>query len=254
MILMLAIIYGILGLVIGSFLNVVIFRVPKGESIVTPRSHCPECGHILRPWELIPLMSYLFLAGRCSNCKTPISMRYTLIEIATGILFVLTYWARPERTAVGLLFDFGFISLLIALSLIDLDTFRLPDVLVLLVATLAVTNTLVTGEPVLWRSLGGALSVGTVFLLIAYIYPQGMGWGDVKFVAALGLYLGLPDILAGVFVGSLLGVIVGVAQIYWLKKNYKDPIPFGPFLAVGALIILLFKQNLITICPFFTPY
>jgi len=244
------VIYGIIGLVIGSFLNVVILRVPKGESIVVPGSHCPECGHILRPWELIPIISYVFLAGRCGKCGIMISWRYPAIELLTGILFVVTYWARPERTILGLFFDFVFISMLIALSFIDLDTYRLPDVLVSVIAGAAVVNTVLTNEPSLWRSLGGALCIGIVFFMIAYFYPEGMGWGDVKFVAALGLYLGSPDIFIGVFIASVLGVIIGAGRIILFKKEMKDPIPFGPFLAGGALILLLFKDNLISLFPF----
>lgn len=239
-----AVIYGVLGLVIGSFLNVVICRVPKGESIVTPGSHCPECGHYLRPWELIPVISFLVLTGKCSKCGTRISWRYPAVELLTGILYVLTYLTRPERSMAGLVFDFIFVSLLVALTFIDIDNFRLPDVLVILVAVLAFLNTIVTNQPVFWRSLAGALSVGGIFLLIAYFYAEGMGLGDVKFVAALGLYQGFPDVFLVVFIASLLGVIIGGLRIILFKKELKDPIPFGPFLAGGALIMLLFKEAL----------
>lgn len=236
--------YGVLGLIIGSFLNVVIYRVPQGESIVTPGSHCPECGHYLRPWELIPVFSYLLLGGKCHKCGIRISWRYPAVELLTGILFGLTYLFRLERTTSGLIFDLFFVALLITLTFIDLDTFRLPDVLVLMVAAIGLTNTLVTGDPVVWRSLGGALGVGGIFFLIAYFYPKGMGWGDVKLVAALGLCLGYPDVFLAVFIASLLGVLIGGGRIVLLKKDWKDPIPFGPFLAGGALIMLLFENQI----------
>jgi len=245
-----AVIYGVFGLVIGSFLNVVIYRVPKGDSIVTPGSHCPECGHYLRPWELIPVVSYLVLAGKCGKCGTRISWRYPAVELLTGILYVLTYLTRPERTMAGLIFDLAFVSLLIALTFIDIDTFRLPDVLVILVAVIAFLNTIITNQPVFWRSLAGALSVGGIFFLIAYFYAEGMGFGDVKFVAALGLYLGLPDAFLFVFIASVLGVVIGGLRILLQKKELKDPIPFGPFLASGALIMLLFKEELLAFINF----
>ncbi len=238
------VICGVLGLVIGSFLNVVIFRVPNGDSIVSPGSHCPECGHFLRPWELIPVISYLILAGRCRKCGTAISWRHPAIELMTGLLFIFTYLARVERTTFGLILDLVFVSLLIALTFIDIDTFRLPDVLVILVAALAMINTMVTDQPALTSSLLGALGVGSVFLLIAYFYPDGMGFGDVKFVAALGLYIGSPGIFLGVFIASLLGVIIGGFSIIINKKDLKDPIPFGPFLAAGVLVMLLLQEKI----------
>jgi leader peptidase (prepilin peptidase)/N-methyltransferase len=242
-----AIVYGVLGLVTGSFLNVVIVRVPKGESIVTPRSHCLECGHYLRPWELIPVLSFLLLGGKCVKCGIKISWRYPAVELFTGILFVITYFLRPERTLFGIILDLLFIALLIALTFIDIETFRLPNVLVIIVAATGLVNTFVTGDPVIWRSLGGAVGAGGVFLLIAYFYSEGMGWGDVKFVTALGLYLGSPDIFIAVFIASLSGVIIGGIKIFLYKKDLKEPIPFGPFLAGGALGMLLFGTQLFKI-------
>ncbi|RNC29281.1 MAG: Type 4 prepilin-like proteins leader peptide-processing enzyme [Candidatus Dichloromethanomonas elyunquensis] len=245
MITVIALLIGVLGLVIGSFLNVVIYRVPKGESIVSPGSHCTECGHYLRPWELIPVLSYLILKGRCSKCGTAISRRYPAVELLTGFLFVLTFLLRTERTVPGLICDIVFVSLLIALTFIDLDTFRLPDVLVSLVALIGAVNTFVTGDPVLWRSLLGALGIGGIFFLVAYLYPGGMGMGDVKFVAALGLYLGSPNIFIAIFVASLFGSVIGGLHIITYQKQLKDPIPFGPFLAGGALL-LLFCEDFVT--------
>ncbi len=238
------ILYSVLGLVIGSFLNVVIYRVPAGQSIATPRSHCPNCGHFLRSWELIPVLSYLFLKGRCSKCQQKISWRYSVVELLTAMLFILAFFFRPGRTMSGLFLDFIFISLLIALTFIDIDTFRLPDVLVILVAAVGVINALVTKEPVIWQSLLGAVIAGGVFFLISYFYAKGMGFGDVKFVAALGLYLGAPEILAAIFFASLLGAISGGLSLLVNKKSLKDPIPFGPFLAAGALIMFLFQHQL----------
>lgn len=234
---------GIFGFVIGSFLNVIIYRVPRGESIWTPGSHCPICNHFLRPWELIPVISFLFLRGKCNKCGISISLRYPAIEILTGILFTLTVLLRPERTTVGIICDLLFVSLLIALTFIDIDTLRLPDVLVVLVGLIGFVNTLTTEDPILWRSLIGALIAGGFFFIVYYFYPEGMGLGDVKFAVALGLYLGFPAIIAAVFIASFLGTIIGGLRIFLYKKNLKDPIPFGPFLASGALIMLLFRYQ-----------
>jgi leader peptidase (prepilin peptidase)/N-methyltransferase len=239
------IIYGVLGLVIGSFLNVVICRVPKGESIVAPGSHCPECGHFLRSWELIPIISFILLRGKCSRCGLKISWRYPAIETLTGVLFVLTYLTRSDRSTAGIILDLAFVALLIVLTFIDIDSFRLPDIFFIMVALTGLINTLVTSDPVFWRSLLAAGLAGGVFALIAYFYAEGMGWGDVKFVAALGLYLGFPKILIAVFIASLLGVVIGGGQIILYKKDLKDPIPFGPFLAGGAVIMLIFGQQIV---------
>lgn len=242
MLLLNVLIYGVLGLLIGSFLNVVIHRVPQGQSINTPRSHCPKCGHVLRPWELIPVVSYILLQGRCSGCRTPISLRYPSVEIITGLLFILIRLLQPEKTTYALAFDLIFISLLIALTMIDIDTFRLPDVLVGILAATGLVKILVTAEPVFWNALIGAVGAGGIFFLIAYFYPDGMGLGDVKLVAALGIYLGFPAVFYAVFIASLFGVLAGGINLLFRKKSLRDPIPFGPFLAAGAAVILLGKD------------
>jgi leader peptidase (prepilin peptidase)/N-methyltransferase len=240
----------LLGLVSGSFLNVVIFRLPAGKSVIQPRSHCPHCGYFLRAWELIPVLSYLLLLGRCSKCLRRISWRYPVVEMLTALLFIFTYLLLTERTLFGLALDFIFISLLVALTFIDIDTYRLPDRLVVLVALIGLINALTTGKPPVGQSLLGAAFAGAFFFLIAYIYPQGMGFGDVKFVTALGLYLGMPQILGAVFLASLLGTIIGGLWLKLTKKNLKNPIPFGPFLAAGALLVIFFQKQLLELCNF----
>ncbi|NLM22053.1 MAG: prepilin peptidase, partial [Peptococcaceae bacterium] len=162
-----------LGLVGGSFLNVVIFRLPAGKSIIHPRSHCPHCGYFLRAWELIPVLSYLLLLGRCSKCLGRIFWRYPAVEVLTALLFLFAYFLLTERTIFGLALDFIFISLLVALTFIDIDTYRLPDRLVILVAAIGLINAITTGKPTVGQSLLGAIFAGAFFFLIAYIYPQG---------------------------------------------------------------------------------
>ncbi len=231
--------YGVLGLIIGSFLNVVIHRLPIGQSVSTPRSHCPQCEHVLSPWELIPVVSYLLLKGKCSQCKMDISWRYPGVEILTGVLFILTRMLQPNQTTTGIVFDLVFVSLLVALTMIDIDTFRLPDVLVGYVAATGLLKIIIMAEPTFWSGIIGALGAGGVFFLIAYFYPEGMGLGDVKLVAALGIYLGYPSIFYAIFLASLFGVFLGGINFLLRKKSLKDPIPFGPFLAGGSLVVLL---------------
>ena len=235
-------VFGVLGLIIGSFLNVVIHRLPLGQSVSTPRSHCPQCEHVLRPWELIPVVSYLLLKGKCSQCKINISWRYPGVEIITGVLFILTVLLQPNQTTTGIVFDLLFVSLLVALTMIDIDTFRLPDVLVGYVAAIGLLKIIVLAEPNFWSGIIGALGAGGVFFLIAYFYPDGMGLGDVKLVAALGIYLGYPGVFYAIFIASLLGVFLGGINFLRGKKSLKDPIPFGPFLAGGSLVVLLGKE------------
>ncbi len=240
-----AVVAGVFGLIIGSFLNVVIYRVPLGESIAFPGSHCPQCGHVLRAWELVPVISFLLLRGRCRVCKVKISWRYPLVELLTGALFFYRIYLEQGFSA-RLLFDLIFVSFLIALAFIDLDHLRLPDVLVYPLLLLGVTRVIFMPGEIQWlQSLSGALLAGVGFGLIAKFYPQGLGFGDVKLVAALGVYLGFPGILAVIFLASLLGTLVGGLGLLLKGRGLRQAIPFGPFLAAGALIMLYWGEYLI---------
>ena len=241
----LPIFFGFLGLIVGSFLNVIIYRVPNGLSIVWPRSHCPGCGQVLKPLELIPVISFLLLRGKCRKCQIPLSWRYPSVEILTGVLFILVFFFRSERTPIGILFDFLFIALLLSLSFIDMDYLRLPNVLVGIVALVGLANALVPGKPNLIYSLVGALSAGAFFLLIHFLYPEGMGFGDVKLVAAMGLYLGVKAVFASIFIASFIGLIIEGIKVLTTQKSLRQPIPFGPYLAAGGLILLFFEEYLI---------
>ena len=242
-----SIIVGLLGLLIGSFLNVVIFRVPRGESIVTPGSHCPACGHALRAWELLPVISFIIQKGQCRNCQARISWRYPLVELLTGILFFLTTMMNlsAQTGLVRLLLNLVFVALLLALSFIDLDTFRLPDVLTLPLLGIGLLGAcLLPGSPTGWESVLSALGAGGLFWGIARIYPQGMGLGDVKLIAALGAFLGFPSIFLAVFVGSLVGAVVGIFFLFTGQKRFGQQIPFGPYLALGAMLTLLWGSRI----------
>ena len=238
---------GLLGLLIGSFLNVVIYRVPRGESIVTPGSHCPDCSHALRAWELIPVISFLIQKGQCRSCLVRISWRYPAVELLTGLLFFLTafFTVNAEVHPARLILNLIFVAVLIALSFIDLDTFRLPDVLTLPLLGIGLIGAfLIPGNPGGWQSLFSALGAGGLFWAIALVYPQGMGLGDVKLVAALGAFLGFPAIFLAVFMGSFVGAIIGSLLLLVGQKHFRQQIPFGPYLALGAIFTLLWGTQI----------
>ena len=235
---------GILGAVIGSFLNVVVWRLPRGESLVKPRSRCPQCETPIRPHHNVPVLSWLALRGRCADCGTRISARYPLVEALTAALYVVVVAATgADRDAIiGLLL----VSALVPLALIDLDTRRLPNVITGPAAIAAVVALAVLRPGELpGHLLAGVLAAGAL-LAVALIKPGGMGMGDVKLAGVLGLFLGsavVPAIfialLAGTLVGAVISARVGVAQAR------KTRIPFGPFLALGGIGGLLVGTQLV---------
>ncbi len=240
--------YGIFGLVIGSFLNVVIYRVPRGESIVSPGSHCPHCGHSLKPWELIPVVSFLVLRGRCQQCGETISWRYAGVEMLTGLLFFLAARLDLGRPIYRLWLDLLFISVLIALTFIDLDTMRLPDVLVFPLLGISLAAAFVGwGRPGAGEALLSCLIAGGLFFLITWFYPAGMGMGDAKLVAALGAYLGFPGIFIAIFVASLSGSVIGILLTVIKMRGFRQQMPFGPYLAFGAMVALFWGGSIMRI-------
>lgn len=231
--------YGAFGLVIGSFLNVVIYRLPRNESIVYPGSRCPACGCSLKAVELIPLFSFLIQRGRCRNCKVRISWRYPFVEMMTGMLFMLTVWIGFDLSPGRLILNLIFVAVLIALSFIDADHMCLPDILVLPLLAIGLAGAFfLPGRPGGPEAFGSAAGAGMLFALIAFFVPEGMGWGDVKLVAAMGAFLGFPQIMMAIFLGSLIGAIVGITLIRLKKMKAKQHLPFGPFLAIGAVCSL----------------
>lgn len=235
----------LLGLVIGSFLNVVIYRVPRGESLVRPGSRCPSCQTPIRPWHNIPLFGYLMLRGRCAACRAPISWRYPLVEATTAVLFVAVA-LRLDR--LGLLSALPaylyFVSVGLALTAIDLEVRRLPDPVVL--PSYPVLALLLLGSAAWqqdWWSLAragiGAAALLAGFLALSLGYRGGMGMGDVKFsglVGAVLAYLSWRTLLVGTFAGFALGALFGSALILARRANRKTAVPFGPFLFVGVLV------------------
>lgn len=240
-----AIACGVIGLMVGSFLNVVIHRVPIGQSVVKPRSRCPGCGAQLAERDNVPVISWLLLRGRCRTCGMRISARYPLVELLTGVIFAAVGarlgadWSLPAFLL--------FAGSLIALSAIDLEHFRLPNRI--LIATVW------AGLPLLllaaladdrWGDLrdgllGGVLGLG-LLLAIHLVSPRGMGMGDVKLAGVLGLFLGFLSIgrvFLGLFLGFVLGAVIGVLLIATGIRTRKDHVPFGPFLACGAMLSVL---------------
>ncbi|AGA69872.1 type 4 prepilin peptidase 1 [Desulfitobacterium dichloroeliminans LMG P-21439] len=240
--------FGLLGIIIGSFLNVVIYRLPRGESVVFPGSHCTSCGHHLRPWELIPILSFLFLKGRCSLCQTKISWRYPLLELLNGVLYFFATWQDNTGSILQLVINFYFLSTLLVLAAIDWDTFRLPDLFTLPLLVIGIVVGFASPHGLSgWESLGTALGVGGVFWLIAWSYPQGMGFGDVKLIAGLGAFFGVPEIFIAIFIASFVGSIVGLAMISFQMRTFRDQIPFGPYLVLGAWIVFFWGKQIITV-------
>ena len=242
---LLAVFCAILGLLIGSFLNVVAYRVPRNESIVRPASRCPACEHPIRPRDNIPVISWLLLRGRCRDCGVPVSKRYPIVEALTGLLFgglALRIGFEPELPAFLYLGAVG-----MALALIDLDVKRLPNVLTLpsyaVGAVLLGVAALVEGETTdLVRAVLGMVALFVFYFVLAFAYPAGMGFGDVKLSGVLGLYLGWISwgaLVVGAFAGFLLGGVLGGVLMAIGRAGRKSAIPFGPFMLAGALLGLL---------------
>jgi leader peptidase (prepilin peptidase)/N-methyltransferase len=244
-VILLTVLIAVTGLVIGSFLNVVIWRVPRGESIVSPPSHCPSCDRPVRPRDNVPVISWLVLRGKCRDCAAPISVRYPLVEAGTALLFValtLRIGFEPELVAFLYLGAIG-----VALALIDLDVKRLPNVIVLpsyLVAGALLTVAAVVGDDwdALLRAGVGMATLYGFYFLLALVYPAGMGFGDVKLAGVLGLYLGWlgwAELVCGGFLGFLFGGVVGGVLMAARRAGRKSMIPFGPFMLAGALVAIL---------------
>ena len=239
----------VFGLCVGSFLNVVIARIPEGRSIVYPGSACLQCGKSIAWYDNLPVFSYALLRGRCRNCRGPISWRYPTVEIACGILFVLVYSRFEQGTALAsaLILLAG----LVAITAIDLDHQIIPDVLSLPGIALGILFSLAPGGIGWAPSLLGVLLGGGVFLLIIaastlVIGQAGMGVGDVKLGAMLGAFLGWKLALLSILLSVLLGGPLAAILLATGRKGRKDPIPFGPFLALGGLISLFWGEEVLT--------
>ncbi len=238
----------IAGLCIGSFLNVCIYRIPASQSIVTPPSSCPKCGYRIRYYDNIPVLSYLFLRGKCRKCGVSISPRYPLVELMTG-LFALGVYFRFGLSPAALV-CFIFIATLIVISFIDIDHRIIPDIIslpgipVFFIASFALPS-------VTWKdALLGILIGGGSLYIVAWTYMavtkrEGMGGGDIKLLAMMGGLIGWQGVLFTIFVSSAVGTLAGLILMAATRKNMKLAVPFGPFLALGAVTHIFFGQRLI---------
>lgn len=243
----------VLGLAVGSFLNVVIARVPKRESVVHPPSHCPNCDAPIAPRDNIPLVSWLLLHGRCRHCAAPISVRYPLVEAGNAALFALVAWRYPES---WLLLPFLVLTAaLLALSIIDIDHFLLPNRIVFpLAGAMPVLLAVATfGDGTEWsvwgRSIAGGFAGFGAYFLLNLVYPRGMAFGDVKLAFPISLalaYLGWGELLVGHFAAFLLGSVIGIILMLARGKGRKDPVPFGPFMATGTMLVILWGPQFLS--------
>ncbi|WP_308467468.1 prepilin peptidase [Rathayibacter soli] len=266
---------GVFGLLIGSFLNVVAYRVPAGVSIVSPPSACPNCGRAIRPWDNVPVLSWLVLRGKCRDCAEPISKRYPLVELGTGVGFVAVtvwWWVEVSRAGVSrrllaplagsstsvvasvlVLVAFLYLAAIsVVLGLIDIDVHKLPNRIVLpsylVVVVLFTAAAALSGD---WGALArvgiGLAALWALYAILAIVYPGGMGFGDVKLAGVLGAYLGWVgwgSLVVGAFSAFLLGGLFAIALLIARRANRKSGIPFGPWMLAGAWVGIFFGESL----------
>jgi leader peptidase (prepilin peptidase)/N-methyltransferase len=255
-----AVIIFIFGLIVGSFLNVCIYRLPRNMSIIRPSSACPSCATSIKPCDNIPILSYILLKGKCRKCGERISIRYPAVELLNGIL----YWSVFNFFGFGwhLPFLLAFISSMIVITFIDLDFQIIPDVITipgivigLLSASFLLPDPFISflnhfNTPLLTvvgfkNSIVGLFLGGGLFYLIAILSRGGMGGGDIKMMAMVGTFMGWKAVLLTTFIGSLAGSIVGISLMAFKGKGRKTKIPFGPFLAFGAVITLFYGGEIL---------
>ncbi|KDR93814.1 leader peptidase (prepilin peptidase) / N-methyltransferase [Peptoclostridium litorale DSM 5388] len=232
-----------LGLVVGSFLNVCIYRIPLKKSISFPPSSCTNCGKKLSPLELIPVISYMLLRGRCRGCGAGISIKYPVVELLTGFLFI---WVFSVLGFSTVFLKYAVLTcILLVVSFIDLEHQIIPDEIVIFsLAAGAVLN--IMSRDVSLKSAGiGFFAASGILLLIAIITKGGMGGGDIKLMAAVGLFIGTGPVLLGLFLSFIIGGVISLILIILKLKGRKDYIPFGPFLSIGSLVSALFYNQII---------
>jgi len=233
------------GAAIGSFLNVLICRIPQGKSIVYPPSHCPKCGHAIRFYDNIPIISYVILRGRCRDCHEKISLRYPLVELLTAMMSLLLFWKFGLN--LKYFFSFVFSSVLIVITFIDFDHQIIPDIITLPgIPIFSLIAILFMDVPWLEAVLGIIIGGGCLYA-VAVGYElitkrEGMGGGDIKLLAMLGGFLGWKSIFFIVFVSSLLGALVGISMMIAKGQDMKYAVPFGPFLSIAAVAYIFFGR------------
>jgi leader peptidase (prepilin peptidase)/N-methyltransferase len=240
----------VFGAIVGSFLNVCICRIPRGESIILPGSHCPHCQRSIPFYDNIPLVSYFLLKAKCRSCQGPISLQYPLVEAVTALSSFLLF----SRLGISwsYLFYFSFIASLIVMTVIDLFHQIIPDVISLPGIAVGLIASFILPQLTFLNSLIGALLGGGSLFLIATFYQwlfkrEGMGGGDVKLLAMIGAFLGWKAVILTVLSSSLIGSIIGMIIMMAKGKDFKYAIPFGPFLSLGAFLSLFYGEKIITL-------
>ena len=239
----------LMGLCIGSFLNVCIYRLPESKSIVHPRSMCPNCDTLIPFYDNIPLFSYLWLKGQCRRCKVKISMRYPVVELLGGLLALGTY-LRFGLTIETLIY-YVFIAALLVVTFIDLDHRIIPDVITLPGIPICFAASFALPDITYKDALLGILIGGGSLFLVAWVYTiltkkEGMGGGDIKLLAMMGAIVGWQGVLFTIFVASLVGTLAGFAVMLQSRKGMKLAVPFGPFLSIGSITYIFFGTELVT--------
>jgi len=247
---------GLFGLLIGSFLNVVIYRLPRGQSLVTPPSTCPGCGSRIRPIDNIPVLSWILLGGKCHRCGAPISIQYPIVELATGLLFLLVAWLTPAGPL--LVARLLFVVILVVLFGIDLHHQILPNVITLPGIAIGFLFSLVTPPGWMNSLIGIALGGGILYAIAAAYYAvrreEGLGMGDVKMLAMIGAFLGWKAVLVTLILSSFAGALVGIGIIALSRGSMRLALPFGTFLAVGAVAAMIVGEPLVAwYSGFFVP-
>jgi leader peptidase (prepilin peptidase)/N-methyltransferase len=233
----------ILGACAGSFLNVCIWRIPAGKSVVSPPSHCPACKARLGFLDLVPVLSYVYLRGRCRRCGAPFSSQYALVELGTGVLFALVWtqfglsWATPAGWVL--------VSVLVTAAVIDIHHQIIPNRVLLAGFVLGLPLAALQSWTSLTMGLLAFLAAGLFLLAVAVVSRGGMGGGDVKLAALMGLYLGPAGVAAALFLAFLTGGAAAIALLATGRKTRKDPVPFGPYLALGGVAALLWGGELV---------
>lgn len=238
----------VFGLCIGSFLNVCIYRLPESKSIVHPRSMCPQCGALIRFYDNFPILSYLLLRGKCRHCKTPISFRYPVVELLSGLF------------AVGVLIKYGlsleavvyyiFIATLLVITFIDIDHQIIPDIITLPGIPICFVASFALPQITYIESIMGILIGGGSLFMVAWLYhlltkKEGMGGGDIKLLGMMGAIIGWKGVLFTIFVASAVGTVSGMLIMLKTRKSMKLAVPFGPFLAIGCIAYIFFGPQLI---------
>lgn len=240
---MLYIVIFLYGLLFGSFYNVVGLRIPMKESIIKPRSHCPKCNHTLSPLELIPVVSYIIQGGKCRRCKAPVSPLYPLVELATGVLFA----AAPLIIgwSADLFIAWTLISLMVIVFVSDYSYMLIPDKVLLVFAFIFLLERILMPLSPWWDSIAGAAVGFILLLLIAIISKGGMGGGDIKLYAVIGLALGVKLTLLSFFLATLFGAVFGFAGILLGKVEKGKPIPFGPYIGLGTIVAYFYGNRIV---------